>query len=102
MMNYRKARQLAETWVALVSDDAAVIVDVLPRPYGWVFFWESRRFLETSQTPDRLAGNAPILIDRVDGELRVTGTAYPIEHYLQMYEATLPAARLQMIPELPQ
>jgi len=43
----------------------------------------------------------PIIVDRINGEIRVTGTAKPIEEYLAEYEATLPAARLQMKPELP-
>jgi Immunity protein 35 len=75
LVNYLKARQLADAWVAIVSDERAVIVNVSARPYGWVFFWESKRFLETNKTRDRLAGNAPILVDRIDGEVRVTGTA---------------------------
>jgi hypothetical protein len=102
MMNYSKARQLAEAWVAVVSDRSATIVDVVPRPYGWVFFWQSKRFLETRNTIDRLVGNGPVLVDRFNGELRVTGTAHPIEHYLKEYEATLPGARLTMTPEQPE
>ena len=38
---------------------------------------------------------------RFDGEIRVTGTAKPIEEYLAEYEATLPPARLKMEPEFP-
>jgi hypothetical protein len=46
-----------------------------------------------------MAGNAPIIFDRIDGELRITGTAHDIDHYLIEYEATLPEARLTMSPE---
>lgn len=89
-MNYVKARELAETWVRLESDNAAEIADELTikKPYGWVFFYGGRR--------ETLAGNAPIIVDRDSGELRVTGTAKPIAIYLAEYEASLPPTRLQM------
>ena len=31
---------------------------------GWTFYYESRRFLETGNPSDRLAGNAPLVVDR--------------------------------------
>jgi len=59
-----------------------------------VFFYESKAYLETGNFSDRLAGNAPLLVDRYDGELRVTGTARPLAEYLSTYESSLPATRL--------
>ena len=35
-----------------------------------------------------------------DGEIRVTGTAQPLESYLTRYEAGLPPARMQMSPPI--
>jgi tetrahydromethanopterin S-methyltransferase subunit H len=35
-----------------------------------------------------LAGNAPFIVDRKDGSIHVTGTAYPPEVYLQNYALT--------------
>jgi hypothetical protein len=32
--------------------------------FGWVFFYESRRYVETKNPSDQLVGNAPIIIDR--------------------------------------
>jgi hypothetical protein len=73
----------------------------LSKPYGWVFFYQSRQYIETHDDAHMLCGNAPIIVDRFDGEIRMTGTARPIEHYLANYEASLPPARLQMTPERP-
>ena len=95
-MNYAKAKELAETWVRLRCDGTAELVEerTIKKPYGWVFFYRGKK--------GALAGNAPIIIDRVNGELRVTGTAKPITAYLEEYEALLPPARLAMIvPEEP-
>jgi hypothetical protein len=98
MLSYIKARKLAETWIELTTDGLCKISSVEDKPYGWVFYYNSKDIVP-NDTSTHIGGNAPIIVDRVDGELRVTGTAYPTEHYLKEYEATLPEARLQMMPE---
>jgi len=92
---------LAESWLRIVHGDWLLIVQdrTIKKPYGWVFFYNSKKFLETRDNRDRIAGNAPIIVDRINGEIRVTGTARKIEHYLAEYEATIPSARLLL--ELP-
>ena len=55
--------------------------------FGWVFFYQSKRYLETGNFSDILAGNAPLVVTKSDGRLHVTGTAYSIEHYLQKFVA---------------
>jgi hypothetical protein len=71
----------------LTGPEEIVIVDehTIVRPWGWVFFYTSRGWLDGD---DRyaLGGNAPIIVDRTDGSLHVTGAAEPIEHYIQNYE----------------
>jgi hypothetical protein len=80
---------------------ATLLVDesTMDLPYGWVFFYQSRRFLETNNLLDAYGGNAPIIINRFTYELLCTGTAYPIEHFLAEYERALPPAQLQAKPQ---
>ena len=68
-----------------------VVVDKLTieRSWGWVFFYNTQRYLETRNFRDALAGNAPFIVNRYTGELRVTGTAHPIEHYIAEYKRSL-------------
>lgn len=68
-----------------------VVVDehTIERTWGWVFFYNSKRYLETREFRDALAGNAPYIVNRQTGDLRVTGTAHPIEHYIAEYERSL-------------
>lgn len=68
-----------------------VILDeyTIERPTCFVFFYESSRFLETGRFEDRLAGNAPILVDRKTRSARSLGTAHPVEHYIAEYEAAM-------------
>ena len=53
---------------------------------GWVFFYDSRKYLESGSISDALAGNAPLIVSRHDGSVHVTGTAYPIERYIREFQ----------------
>jgi hypothetical protein len=74
------------------TDTDLVLLDdeTIERHWGWVFFYNSRAFIETGDYSEALAGNAPFIVNRMTGEVTLTGTAMPIEHYISEYEATLP------------
>jgi hypothetical protein len=52
-------------------------------PFGWVFFYQSVAFLRSGETRNRLAGNSPLVVFRDTGEVRATGTAHPLDYYLE-------------------
>ena len=54
----------------------------LERDFGWVFHYGPEYKSLT------LAGNAPFIVDRKDGSIHVTGTAYPTDVYLENYALT--------------
>jgi hypothetical protein len=62
-----------------------VVVRVDEHDFGWVYFYDGSAHVQTGSPRDALVGNAPLIVDRLDGKLYVTGTAHPIEHYLQEY-----------------
>ena len=67
-----------------------VLVDsIIELDWGWVFFYNSSRYLESGDFRDALAGNAPYLVNRSTGDIRETGTAHPIEYYIDKYEQDL-------------
>jgi hypothetical protein len=87
MLDRAGAAEIAERYVYGLSRDAGVELRVLEdqtieRGFGWVFFYGP------ADESVLLAGNAPFLIDRRLGSIRPTGTAHPIETYIQTYEAT--------------
>ena len=65
----------------------------IAKPYGWVFFYQSRKYVETRNPDERLVGNPPFLVDRFDGQIRQKGRGL-IEAFLTDYEAALPPERL--------
>jgi len=53
--------------------------------FGWIFFWNSKRYQETDEFQYALAGNAPLIVDRRDGAVHETSTAEPIEEIIERY-----------------
>ncbi|MDH3700991.1 MAG: YrhB family protein [Alphaproteobacteria bacterium] len=54
--------------------------------FGWVFFYETKKYLESGDFRDGLLGNAPIIVSKLDGRLHETGTAEPIEFYIENFK----------------
>jgi hypothetical protein len=70
-----------------IIGDVLVILEesTIVKPYGWVFFYDSQRFLKTGKFSYRLAGNGPVLVTR-DGEIYPFGTVHEVDFYLNDYE----------------
>ncbi len=115
MIDYEEARRLALDHLSGLEEESRKIVDLrkdltlgergnlgLPRKddvlefalmedatiegdFGWVFFWNSRAFLGSQDDRHALGGNAPIIVSRRDGSLHSTGTARPIDFYIENF-----------------
>jgi Immunity protein 35 len=83
-MDFEKAAALAAAWVEILCEGGGRIVreSTIAKPYGWIFFYQAKEFLDDGTESARLVGNAPIIVNRNTSELRVTGTARPLDHYL--------------------
>jgi hypothetical protein len=60
-----------------------VVSHVDEHDFGWVYFYDSSTHIETGRPKDAVVGNAPLIVDRLDGNLYITGTVHPLDHYLQ-------------------
>ena len=47
-----------------VPNDELIIVDSLDKEYGWIFFYDSRQYLESHDMQYAIAGNAPVAVAR--------------------------------------
>lgn len=61
------------------------LTKIQEEPFGWVFFYQSKDYLETGNLSSILAGNAPFIIDRKTGAVHVLGTAQPADVYIKEY-----------------
>jgi hypothetical protein len=83
-MNTEPATKIAEEYVRRLSANLEFEVILfgertIEREFGWVFFYGPR------DASIVVAGNAPVIIDRKDGSVHETGTAYPTGQYLESY-----------------
>jgi hypothetical protein len=84
------ARQMALDYLKQLERETGyelVMLDgsTLEREFGWVFFYNSKRYVDTGNIIHALAGNAPVVVTSRDRRIHVTGTAHPLEHYLAAF-----------------
>ena len=68
-LDIKTARKLAEKELEDQSGVDAVITYEEETESGWVFYYESKEFVETGRIGSALAGNLPIMINRETGKL---------------------------------
>lgn len=93
-MDKQTAETIARDYLESKAKISAIPVEILgdltiERPYGWIFFFQSKRFLETGALSDMLVGNAPVLVETSGNIVRLP-TAIPLEESLRRYEAGQP------------
>lgn len=87
------AREIAERQLPQLYADGADSLAIDDRAtreedFGWVFFYQTKRYLNDGDPDQRLVGNAPIVVDR-KGEVHETGTGEPLDHYLERIRTRL-------------
>jgi len=88
MITLREARAKV---ARLVDDKAAVIgIDLAindpatrEESWCWIFFYNSRAYLETGSFSHALTGNGPIVVEKGTGVVHELVTARPIEEQLE-------------------
>lgn len=71
-----------------LEEDRVVVLDsaTVRKQYGWVFFYQSQRYVKSGNPSDMLAGNGPIVVLEADASIHELGTAYPFEMELRLFE----------------
>lgn len=94
MLTRLACQQLAEQELGikdhdLTNEEKYCILDEYTKPFefGWIFYWNSNKYIETGDFQYALVGNGPLLIDKFTGVVFQTGTGLPVEHYIDQYLA---------------
>lgn len=56
------------------------ISEIVEHEFGWIFGYCTQEYLDTHDSRFALAGNAPLMVHKQDGLLRVAGTDRPTSH----------------------
>jgi len=78
-ISFDQAKAVAERKMRAIADavnDEFVIVDHETIDKGWLFFYNSKDFIETGNYLSSLAGNGPIFVER-SGAVQVLPSAIP-------------------------
>ena len=91
MLNRSEALALIRQHLRALSppDGEWVVMEAktIEKPYGWVFYFDSKAYLETGVVSHALAGNGPMIVNRHDGSIAELGTALPTHIYIAEYES---------------
>jgi hypothetical protein len=79
---------LAEIFPHSVEEVGIDHRETIEKEYGWIFFYNTKQFLETGNMMHSLGGNAPLLVEREGGALVELPTYQPLDDSLREYEET--------------
>jgi hypothetical protein len=90
MINIQQAKELVESELSKETMPCGILENkTIEREWGWVFFYQSKSYIETEDFRQMLGGNAPFIVNRETSKIIIAGTAHPIEYYIQEYESSL-------------
>lgn len=93
MLTRAEAIQLVSERLRQMSspDDVLIVVDegTIEREFGWVLFYNSRKFIETGDYRFQLAGNGPVMVNKDDGSIEFCGASKSVEAQIREYERRL-------------
>ncbi len=70
----------------LSNIDLAILEDeTMSFEFGWVFFYQSRKYMETKDFGEMIGGNAPIIVDKFTNKTLETGTSHEVQYYVDLY-----------------
>jgi Immunity protein 35 len=71
-----------------VNDSDLIIVDkaTIEKPYGWIFSYDSKKFLESGDFTYSLLGNGPVVVDKETMEVKELGGGPFVERFIAEYE----------------
>ena len=72
-------------------DNDFVVVErhTIEKSFGWVFFYNSRKFVETGAFRYRLAGNGPVIVNKHSGSVDFFGSNMSPLKIIEEYERKL-------------
>jgi hypothetical protein len=97
-MNSDEARaavidQLQRRGVGGADGISIIESQTIEKPYGWIFFYNSRRYVESGELVYALVGQGPVVVVADTREIIELGSAYPSEVAIKQLEDRLGLGR---------
>ncbi len=101
MLTKTEALELVSSKLSKMSslDDPFAINDssTIERDFGWVLFYNSKKFLESGEFQYKLAGNGPVIVNKRSGEVEFCASHKPVDECIKEYESKLNGDKEQAI-----
>jgi len=87
-MHKSEAVKIFESRVLADNPDCALLAEsTLERESCFVFFYQSKQYIETGNFKDMVVGHGPVIICKETGKVFHLGSAHTTEHYVNAFEA---------------
>jgi len=91
MISEKEALEIAERFVTEQSrsvEGGAVIISerTIEKSYGWIFSYNSKRYLQTGNPLEALGGNGPLVVERADGRVHALGSGQAPDAVIAEFE----------------
>ena len=93
MIYYDEAKQRALEQLSILRDpegpplEPAIFDErTVELPWGWVFYWNTRLYLETGDFEHAVFGNPPLVVNRRDGSVTTICAEESLKRELRRYE----------------
>jgi hypothetical protein len=92
MLTENELTTIAENYVKEIEKRTEISLIIgyeitIKKPYGNIYFYTSKKYIETGDDKYAVAGNAPFLVENKTGKIIVFGTAETQDYYIEEYEA---------------
>lgn len=91
MLTDKQMLEIANQFIAFKEKRTNIEVqiyqdNIIKKEYGNIYYFESKKYLETGIFSYKLLGNSPFLVEKKTGRIVNFGTANQLDYYLEAYE----------------
>lgn len=93
MINVLEAKKIAGDYLRCrlgpkYGDNVVILEnETVEKPYGWIFFYQHRNWIETRRVRDGFIGNGPILVDKRASKFVKFGSSGSVDYWCGLYES---------------
>ncbi|WP_445456098.1 YrhB domain-containing protein [Flavobacterium sp. HNIBRBA15423] len=90
MISFQEAQEIVKKELKKLEVKANIELGIMESEtitfdFGWVFFYQSKKFIESKNEDFIVGGNAPIIVDKFNSKLLFTGTRMNEDFYIEKY-----------------
>jgi hypothetical protein len=91
MISKEEALEIAKRFVteqcrSVTGGCAIMLEQTIDKSYGWIFLFNSKRYLETGDPLEALGGNGPLVVERTDGRVHALGSGQAPDDTIAEFE----------------